>query len=140
MSDFERLKQEALRVVDASHSRPAVQETRSAHSTPGLVSCPACRKEISAAAAACPSCGHPMLATSGTGAYIPGGTITIEQTAKPLKKKILISILLILGGLILVMTGGATSSGTLGIIGFFMFIGGIGLYIVTKARIWWHHD
>lgn len=87
-----------------------------------LIECPTCKKEVSANAASCPGCGHPIKGK---------GVQTIEQTSKSAK-------LMLLAGWSLLFIGGATMIAqgppifiVLG------FIVGLPLIVGGKITRWW---
>jgi len=101
-----------------------------------LINCPDCRAQVSDRAGACPRCGHPIaIARESAGA----GTAltTIQGTSKRLKAHTAISATAV----ILSMFGAALSSSAAWK-GFWVLaaVGGLAWFIVTRVRIWWHHD
>ena len=64
---------------------------------------------------------------------------TIEATSKDLKKHILISVLMILGGLVLKVVSGMGGNSFLQFTGSFGFVIGIIYYIAARMLIWWNH-
>lgn len=105
-----------------------------------LVTCPDCSASVSDRAPACPKCGAPIASVKEVAAA--GVPLTTTQvTSKRLKGHILISALLFWGGVLLMFTMRSQpgDSGSAPIIGSFAITIGLIWYVVTKARIWWHH-
>lgn len=109
-----------------------------------LIKCTECGNNVSNKAEACPKCGAPILTTPeaiATGTQIR----TIQETSKRLKVHILISAALFWGSFIFMYAGisGRTENEPASLftpmISSLMMIAGLIWYIVTKARIWWHH-
>ena len=110
-----------------------------------LIACPECGKDISTKAETCPHCGAPIGAApevNATGTQIR----TIQETSKRLKTHILISAILFWGGFVwmfLYILSARTDGDSPSILTYFvatiMILTGLIWYIVTKARIWWHH-
>lgn len=107
-----------------------------------LINCPECSKQVSSQAPSCPNCGAPI--ASAVDIERAGTALTtVQETSKRLKVHILISAFLFWGGLIgvLATTGGDASSQPAAYSPLLSLaaMGGLGWYIVTKVRIWWHH-
>ena len=102
-----------------------------------LIKCHECGDQISDKAAACFKCGAPV-ATSEE--YVATGTqlTTVQETSKKLKKRVIISLCLILFGTLLGVVMKDNPKGP-GLLPGLMILAGITLYIVTKGKIWWHH-
>lgn len=101
-----------------------------------LISCPDCNKDVSDRAQACPNCGAPIAPEF----YNSGaGLITIQATKKGLKLHSLGASALIILSLIVVAVIGEKPS-VLHFIPALLFVGGLGWFIVTQVRIWWHHS
>jgi len=64
-------------------------------------------------------------------------TITIQKTSKQLKKHKAISLALILGGLLLGLTGQMSVATTM--IGLAMLVVGTIWYFANRIQTWWHH-
>lgn len=101
-----------------------------------LINCQECRAQVSDRAGACPRCGHPMaIARESAGA----GTAltTIQATSKRLKAHTAIA-----ATLVIMSTFGVVISASDAGKGFWILVALIGLawLIVTRVRIWWHHD
>ena len=92
-----------------------------------LIQCEACGYEVSDRASACPKCGHPITAVAATGRPLT----TVQETSKPLKFQIILSWLIIVGGLIGLFVEPVTASVVLTL--------GILWRVLTKIRVWWHH-
>ena len=116
----------------------------------GLTTCPDCKNEVSTNAVACPKCGSPIatkvtdksfdefVKQSKDEEQAPMNRSTIQLTSKSLKMQTLISCILFIGGLIV----GYTNIGdpeTMGYAATAILVGG-GWYIITKIKMWWHHD
>lgn len=101
-----------------------------------LISCVDCHHQVSERAPACPHCGSPI-ATKTAGV----GVITTEQTAKKFKGMILLAWALFFIGLYLTFTAGSKQHFDIwqSMTGMLSIVGGLGLWIVTKFRVWWHH-
>jgi len=100
-----------------------------------LIKCGECSKEISDRAESCPHCGNPVAADPD----IVGGrqVRTVERTAKRFKGQVLIAAALIVIGLVWGIAGiqSEERSGWPGL----LLIAGLGWYVVTRVRAWWHH-
>lgn len=102
-----------------------------------LIACPECDANVSTAAPACPSCGHPV------GRRGRGGKITTtQQTAKKWKLCGLVGFLAFVTGFVLLVVGinstGQPAPGPI-VGGVFLIIGGLGLAIFGKLAAWWFH-
>lgn len=94
-----------------------------------LIACPACAREISKAAAACPHCGHPMNESSKP--------VTIAMTGK-LYKAIMVA------GAMLMIAGVASCTMALpekrsALPGYTLFISGLLVFLGARIAAWWHH-
>ena len=99
-----------------------------------LINCPTCTTEVSAAAAACPRCAHPI------GAPIGAKPVTIEQTSKKYKKLQLWAVLAIVVGFITMFAGSANGGGASAMgYGMLFLFGGIALYIYSRVGAWWNN-
>ena len=105
-----------------------------------LIACPECNSQISAKAPTCPHCGAPI---AGTGEARGSGVTqltTTQGTSKRLKLHSLLALALLVFGAGLVWAsisaGAETPSPTGGVMAFV----GLVWMIVTRVRIWWHHD
>ena len=98
-----------------------------------LINCPECTKEISDKAPACPNCGAPISAEK---IATESDLVTTQETSKKLKAHILISVLMIIGGALIAL--GTADSGGAGF-GVLIAVVGLGWFITTKFRTWWHH-
>lgn len=94
-----------------------------------LQECPACDRQVSSAAAACPHCGHPI--GRPTDSERSERTVTTQETGKIAKINQAMGVLVILVG-----AGLATVEGPVGAL-----VMGIGLVWLIGARIygWWHY-
>jgi len=103
-----------------------------------LISCPDCGHKVSSLAPVCPHCGRPV-ATSSTHL---GTEKAIEFTAKRLKLWSALSVFMTFIGLVLmlpVIFSSADSKET-PVFGIVVTAFGVVSYIITKVRIWWHHE
>ena len=134
----------------------------------GLTTCPDCGKSISDQAPACLQCGRPMVpqgskvitAASGKGIRVPTrnpprpiisglGTSaprqtvqTIERTSKPLKAQGCLSCIVIAVGTVVMIaafSGNEPNAGAAILAGILLFFGLVWA-IVTRIRVWWHHE
>jgi hypothetical protein len=106
-----------------------------------LIQCPECFNKVSSIAKSCPHCGAPISANSKSADE--ERVTTIQLTSKKLKSQGCLSYAIIGFGFLLVMVSGkARESGdeSLSRIGVYIIIAGIIWLIVTRIRIWWHHD
>ena len=103
-----------------------------------MITCSECGSGVSSLAAACPKCGNPIAeapVVKSTGTQIT----TVQATAKRFKMHKLFAAVMFFGGLF-VMMGSAPGLGSTGMaIGSLLVVAGIVLYIVARARTWWHH-
>jgi len=102
-----------------------------------LISCPDCNKQVSESAPTCPQCGAPI---AGASEAKGAGTVltTTQDTSKRLKVHIIFSSIFFWVGLIWSFIAvGADKSYQL--MAGWLSIFGLGWYIVTRFRIWWHH-
>jgi len=102
-----------------------------------LIKCPECSNEVSDKAEKCPKCAYPIAGGGSTQAH--GGKIqTVEQTSKRYKLQQLLAIFLIVGSVIVMITGfsGGSNAGAFGMLG---LIVGLVWYIGIRFVIWWHH-
>lgn len=99
-----------------------------------LIKCTECGKQISDQAASCPGCGAPVGVRKD-----PEPIRTIQETGKPLKKQILLSVLLCIVSMIVMIYGSVDNNGPVATFGgVAMFLSGV-WFIATRIRIWWHH-
>lgn len=101
-----------------------------------LIQCPECKSEVSSLASACPKCAAPITHAAAAKA-VGQGVTTTEVTSKALKKRRLISLAMIFGGLLLAMSGPSDPSA--GTAGMALFVAGIVYFIVVSVQKWWHH-
>jgi len=111
-----------------------------------LIACRECGSQISDQAASCPHCGCPVKEGQAVAA-VGDRLTTVQQTSKALKIDILWAYgLMALGLLMAVLTPlwlgihGQTWSGSDLIYGAAVLLLGVGWMIVTRIRIWWHHQ
>ena len=102
-----------------------------------------CGIEVSDKAEKCPKCAYPI------NTQIKEGKIqTIELTSKKYKIQLVLSVLLLSLGLFISLAaaglaaagGGGTLPALLAFIGIPSMVVGLIWYIITKIRIWWHHE
>ncbi|PYJ07931.1 MAG: hypothetical protein DMF06_14335 [Verrucomicrobia bacterium] len=99
-----------------------------------LVQCGECGNKVSDKAVSCPQCGNPIAARSDiqeTGAPL----MTTQVTAKKFKLQKIKATLMTLGGLLCF----AFQNPLIGIVGGFLFLGGLVWLFVTAMQVWWHH-
>jgi len=97
--------------------------------------CPYCAEEIQDDAIVCKYCKSDLTKLTPSTKSVQ----TIELTSKKYKKKYLYSSLLIVIGLMMTIGGFGRGSTAAGVIGSFLMLIGIILFIVTKVQVWWHH-
>ena len=105
-----------------------------------LISCPACGKEVSDAAPACPHCGRPVVLSSRVSP--PSSEVrTSGLMGKRVKLHSLLSALSIIVGLVWMIvntaSGQPSTAGTIFSIGF--MLGGLIRFVAARISIWWHH-
>ncbi len=98
-----------------------------------LIKCPACEKQVSTQAAACPNCGQPL------NALLADDVQTVEQTGKDLKLQILISLCLFFGSIPLFVIGAGLDSDAIMNLAGIALLAGLGWYLITRVNIWWKH-
>jgi len=107
-----------------------------------LVQCKECSKEVSDKAVSCPHCGAPVVGAAESRAA--GARLTTTQgTSKKLKlQSVLSSALMLIGIVWLSMTLVAAEGGAVNDASTEMIILAVGLtwHLVTRLRIWWHHE
>lgn len=95
-----------------------------------LTRCEVCGGDVSAAAPACPHCGHPRAGRPAAPGWMPGRTVTTQATGKDAK------ILLAVGGTLFV--AGLTAPG-----GWqrdvLLTVGGFCLVLGWLIK-WWHYE
>jgi hypothetical protein len=99
-----------------------------------LIKCAECGGQVSSQAFACPHCGAPVPDDQGAAKSLT----TIQETSKRLKVHILFSALLFWGGIIVAFGQSADPTASFNP-GPLMITIGLFWYIITKARVWWHH-
>jgi hypothetical protein len=105
-----------------------------------LINCPDCDREVSSAAPSCPGCGAPIAGAAesrATGANIT----TVQETSKRLKLQMLMSVLLICGGVVWVIAASQSLQPTIvtSVGPTLMIVTGLCWYAISRFRIWWHH-
>ncbi len=100
---------------------------------PTLIQCPACQKNVSTQAAACPNCGQPL------NAMLSDDVQTVEQTGKKLKLHAVLSLCLFFGSIPWMIFASGIKSDVAMIMGVLAFVGGLGWYSVNRMNIWWKH-
>jgi len=110
-----------------------------------LIACPECSHQVSTKAASCPNCGAPIMGakeTVATGAHL----VTTQTTSKSLKTEIMLSSVVFWSGIVWAFSSNAahdSSSVGVSLSGLsptLMIVFGLIWYLVTKIRIWWHHE
>jgi hypothetical protein len=111
-----------------------------------LTDCPACGREVSRRAVACPHCGEPLQPGDTKLVGEPGRVQLIEQTSKPIKLGILLSALTTFAGFVGICAscGGFFSSpGPAHDYGMTASIAvaavGVTSWAVFEFFAWWHH-
>lgn len=106
-----------------------------------LIQCPDCNTDVSARAPTCPKCGAPIAAAEETKAA--GAPLTTTQsTTKKLKSHLIYAVaMMVIGGIITYANAGNNITGysTGSIIGVVLIVAGMGWWMATKIRVWWHH-
>jgi len=101
-----------------------------------LLKCPDCGHMVSGVAASCPDCGRPFRANYNA----VGPTHTIEKTSKTLKAQGCLSALVLFVGIVLLVSGIVKSVSGMQVFGAVAIVVGLLWHIITKIRVWWHHD
>jgi proline racemase len=113
-----------------------------------LMNCPECNQQVSGRAKACPKCAYPInpsvrpatpgapLAASAAVARVQ----TVEQTSKALKGQVLASVLLVMAGTFMTCASAAAEAPGFGAAAGLLAFAGVVWFIVTRIRIWWHHE
>lgn len=103
-----------------------------------LIKCPECSKQISDAAPSCPHCGIEFASKAENSKIV-----TIQETSKRLKLHTLGAIFILLIGVVLlvfqVQANQATDNPEVSPLPFLVIACGLGWFLVTRLRIWWHH-
>jgi len=94
-----------------------------------LITCAECGRQVSDKAASCPQCGAPIV----TGA--PEPTVTTQLTARKFKLHQVIAVAAIILGFVIMIV--ADTTGARGF-GGALVAAGLVLFIVARARAWWH--
>ncbi|MCP4649641.1 MAG: hypothetical protein GY853_06120 [PVC group bacterium] len=114
-----------------------------------LINCPDCNKQISDKIANCIQCGCPIPTAKSKSTPTTEKEQTIQQTSKKLKMRMLIAVLLMIGGCAgsmgsVSLMGNSNGELNMGIAYFsticsIAFVTGAVLWIVVKFKVWWHH-
>jgi len=91
-----------------------------------LIKCNECNKEVSDKATSCPQCGVPIGTKS-----VDTTVKTIQETSKPLKLQLILSVLTIIIGIFIAFDDKEAGMSTI-VIAF-------AWHSITKCRIWWNH-
>jgi uncharacterized OB-fold protein len=102
-----------------------------------LRKCDECNHDVSSKAASCPHCGAPI-ATAAEATAAGVQLTTVQETGKRLKAQIVIASVLFWVGAIW-MTVGFGAASPPGVLATLLIVVGFAWYVVTRARIWWHH-
>ena len=105
-----------------------------------LIICSDCGNQVSDRASACPQCGAPT--GSAAAAVQATGTplLTTQRTAKRLKLQTVLSVLLTLLGFTVLFTVLAVTPEETPVTGWLLTLIGAVWFLITRLRIWWHHD
>jgi uncharacterized membrane protein YvbJ len=115
-----------------------------------LIKCWECNQTISNTAAACPTCGAPTSRSDMSPDRKP--VVTIQRTSKRLKMQSMISGLAVLIGFIWlgVLSNETKTNGSEGsltkvpldalVYPILIIFFGIFWFLITRIRIWWHHE
>lgn len=106
-----------------------------------LINCPDCAAEVSDRAPSCLRCGAPI--ASAVESKAAGAALTTTQgTSKKLKMQSLLSSILFWLGVALTIGMAQSGNGNEDdmLVPVLMTMIGLVWYLVTKIRIWWHHD
>jgi predicted amidophosphoribosyltransferase len=95
-----------------------------------LVACPACAREISKQAAACPHCGQPMNDS--------GKVVTVQATRKLYKAIMVAGALLMIAGVASCVMALPEKRSTFQ--GSTLFISGLLVFLGARILAWWHHE
>jgi uncharacterized membrane protein YvbJ len=103
-----------------------------------LIACPDCSTQVSNRAPTCPKCGAPI---AGRSEAIAVGTplVTTQATSKRLKVHTLVAILAAVIGVIWMVGAAHSANPSSSAIGMLLLLAGMCWFVVTRARIWWHH-
>jgi hypothetical protein len=94
-----------------------------------LVTCPACAREISKQATACPHCGQPMNDSSKV--------VTVQATRKLYKAIMVAGVLLMIAGVASCVMALPEKRSTLQ--GSTLFISGLLVFLGGRILAWWRH-
>lgn len=104
-----------------------------------LTTCPECAQNVSDKAPSCIHCGCPLQESVGSGTAL----VTTQHTSKHIKLMLLSFVALTLGscsGLLYEASHTPDAKpGPMAMLWSLLFLVGIGGYLVTKLRAWWHH-
>ncbi|WP_404397927.1 zinc ribbon domain-containing protein [Idiomarina loihiensis] len=102
-----------------------------------LINCPECDKKVSSKAATCPNCGVSISPNVEREEHEKKLTTT-QLTAKSLKLQGLISLVIVIVGFYIIITGDASDESTSiwpPLITFLALV----WWVITRIRIWWNH-
>lgn len=100
-----------------------------------LIPCPACERQISEMAPACPGCGHPVASTRAAPQAMPASPAfvqTIEQTSKTYKAMQLIGIAMILSSFVACSLDSPGAGWLLILLGFLV-------HLAARMGAWWNN-
>ena len=92
-----------------------------------LINCDECGFELSDKASACPKCGNPISSNENN-----RQTLTVQETSKDLKLKLVIGMVVVFLGMIIAQYVNKT-------LGFIIALCGLIYMFVVKVSIWWNH-
>ena len=98
-----------------------------------LIKCSECGNQVSSSAASCPKCGTPI---ASEGIRTP--LATIQRTSKTLKMQGCLGGVLFCIGVGVLVYGISTGTGM--VVGIALTLIGIVWSLITRIRIWWHHE
>ena len=100
-----------------------------------LIKCPECNTEVSDQAGVCPKCAYPIAKP------VANTVQTVEQTGKKFKLQILLSILMITGGIVILLSQLFILTPSEGAMmwGFLICFVGVIWLVVVRFFSWWSH-
>ena len=105
-----------------------------------LINCSECGKKVSDKAPACPSCGNPIAIASVEPVVRTQTQISmVEYTGKKWKGIMFVAVCLSILGFLMFVGGMGSNNGGQSGLGFLFLFVGIVLAIVGKVGAWWNH-